>query len=235
MKKTLQFSIILAILAFSASLFAQKKIKEGVVKFEMKADGDDPSMALLGGSTLDFYFSGDNQRMDMSMMGGMMRVQTFIPTKSPKDGAILMDMMGQKIQIIDLTEDDLSNSNSFMKTDNIKEIVYDPSDKKDIAGYPCYRARLKLNDGMEMKYYITEKILPPTPIKSDSKNILKGYPLEMIIDTGAGVEMTLTAKEVSGNLEKDTFKVPDGYAKMTMEEFEKQMGGSLNLGGGSGN
>ncbi|MCB0520501.1 MAG: DUF4412 domain-containing protein [Saprospiraceae bacterium] len=230
MKKILQISLILAFMAASASMFAQKKIKEGVVKFEMKADGDDPTMALLGGTTLDFYFSGDMQRMDMNMMGGMMRVQTFIPSKSPKDGAIIMDMMGQKIQIIDLTEDDLSNSNSFMKTDNIKEIVYDPSDKKDIAGYPCYRAKLKMNDGMEMKYYITEKIQPPAPIKAGTTNSLKGYPLEMIIDTGQGMEMTLTATEVSGKVEKDSFNIPEGYAKMTMEEFEKQMGG-MNLGG----
>ncbi len=230
MKKILKFTFLLAFVAISVSVFAQKKIKEGVVKFEMKADGDAPELAMLGGTMLDFYFSGNMQRMDMNMMGGMMRIQTIIPNDSPKDGTILMDMMGQKIQVIDLTEDDLANSNSFMKTDNIKEVVYDEKDKKEIAGYPCYKAKLKLDDGMELEYYITEKIQPPMPVKSKGANMLKGYPLEMNIDTGQGVKMNFVAKEVSKTVEKDAFKVPDGYAKMTMEEFEKQMGG-LDLNG----
>jgi hypothetical protein len=230
MKKILKITFLLAFVAISVSVFAQKKIKEGVVKFEMKADGDAPELALLGGTMLDFYFSGNMQRMDMNMMGGLMRIQTFIPSDSPKDGAILMDMMGQKIQVIDLTEDDLANSNSFMKVDNIKEIVYDEKDKKEIAGYPCYKAKLKLNDGIEMEYYITEKIQPPMPVKNKDANVLKGYPLEMTIDTGQGMKMNFVAKEVSNAVDKETFKIPEGYTKMTMEEFEQQMGG-LNLNG----
>ncbi len=237
MKKILQLSLLLfAVLAISNPAFSQKKIKKGVVKFEMNMDamgGDSPEMAMLGSTSLDFYFNGDMQKMDMSMMSGMMRIQTIIPTDNPKEAAILMDMMGQKIQITQLDEDALLETNNFMNVDGIKEIAYDKDDAKEIAGYKCYAAKLKMENGTNMKYYITEKIQPPSSIRKNDKVSLKGYPLEMVIDTGQGMEMTFTAKEVAGEFDEEVFKVAEGeYTKMTMEEFEKQMGG---LGMGLGN
>ncbi len=236
MKKLLQLISILALLiGINGEAFSQKKIKEGSVKFELNMDalGDSPEMAMMGSTTLDFYFKGNNQKMDMSMMGGMMRIQTITPIDSPKDGLILMDMMGQKIKIIEISEDALAESNSFMNIDGIEEVTYDENDKKDIAGYSCYAAKLKMDNGAKMKYYITEKIKPPSPVKKKDNNMLKGYPLEMIIDSGAGMELTFTAKEVRGDVSDDVFSAKDGeYTPMTMEDFEKQMGG---LGMGLGN
>lgn len=230
MKKIFQLTfLLLAFVALSVSTFAQKKIKEGVVKFEMSTDGQDDAMAMLGGTTLDFYFNGKMQKMDMSMMGGLMRIQTIIPIENPKEAALLMDMMGQKYQIVELTEDDLNSSNNFMNMDEVNEVIYDEKDKKDIAGYPCYLAKVKMNNGMEMKYYITEKIQPPVGVKTKDQVKLKGYPLEMTIDTGQGIEMVFTAKEVSTQLEKGVFDIPEGYTKKTMEEFQKEMG-DLNFG-----
>lgn len=230
MKKIFQLTfLLLAFVALSASSFAQKKIKEGVVKFEMSTDGQDDAMAMLGGTTLDFYFNGKMQKMDMSMMGGLMRIQTIIPIENPKEAALLMDMMGQKYQIVELSEDDLNSSNNFMNMDEVEKVTYEEKDKKDIAGYPCYLAKVKMNNGMEMKYYITEKIQPPVGVKTKDQVKLKGYPLEMTIDTGQGMEMVFTAKEVSTKLEKGVFDIPEGYTKKTMEEFQKEMG-DLNFG-----
>ena len=233
MKKIIQFSfVVLAVIAVATSAAAQKKIKEGVVKFEMSTEGNDsPEMAMMGGTTLDFYFTGKMQRMDMNMMGGLMRIQTIVPTDNPKDAAILMDMMGQKFQIIELSEEDINSSNSFMNMDNVESVTYDEKDKKDIAGYSCYRANVKMNNGTEMKYYITEKIQPPMGVKNKDQAMLKGYPLEMIIDTGQDFEMIFVAKEILKEVPKDTFKIPEGYTKKTMEEFEKEMG-DMNLSPG---
>ena len=81
---------------------------------------------------------------------------------------------------------------------------------------------------MTMKYYITEKIQPPAGVKTKAQKVaLKGYPLEMIIYTGQGMEMVFKATEVSKDLPKDVFAVPDGYQKMTMKEFEEMTGGML--------
>jgi Domain of unknown function (DUF4412) len=230
MKKILNFSLLfLAILAFSSAAFAQKKIKQGMVKFEMEADAEaNPEMAMLAGSTLNFYFSNEQQRMDMDMLGGMMKVQTIIPIKNPADGIILMDMLGQKIQLIGLKEEDMTKNYNFMNVDDMNDVKYDESDKKEIAGYPCYKATVTMDNGMTMKYYITEKIQPPAGIKKkDKKLALKGYPLQMIIDTGQGMEMVFKATEVSDELPEGVFSVPEGYQKMTMEEFQEMTGGML--------
>lgn len=233
MKKFFQSTLfLLTILSFATESFSQKKMKEGVVKFEINTENmpESPEMAMMGGTSLNFYFTEDNQKMDMNMMGGMMRIQTIVPTKNPKDGTMLMDMMGQKIQVIGMSEDDLSQSNNFMNMDNIEEVKYDESDKKTIAGHDCYFASLKTKTGQTMKYYITERIQPPAGIKAKDATVLKGYPLEMIIEAGQGMELTFTAKEVSDELPDDTFKIGQGYKQMTMEEFEKQMGG-MGMGG----
>ncbi|MCC6724429.1 MAG: DUF4412 domain-containing protein [Saprospiraceae bacterium] len=230
MKKILNFGLLcLAMTAFAFQATAQKKIKEGTVKFEMQADAEAaPEMAMLAGSTLNFYFSSEKQRMDMDMMGGMMKIQTIIPVKNPADGAILMDMLGQKIQLIGLKEEDMSQNYNIMNVDDMTEVKYDEKDKKEIAGYPCYKATVKLDNGMNMKYYITEKIQPPTGIKKkEGKLALKGYPLEMIIDAGEGVEMVFKATEVTNKLPEGVFNVPEGYQKMTMEEFTEMTGGML--------
>ena len=233
MKKILLSSILLlACLAITNTAFSQKRLKEGVVKFELNTDAmsDSPEMAMMGGTSLTFYFKDKLQKMDMNMMGGMMRIQTIIPLDKPTDGTILMDMMGQKIQVIDMNEDELSSSNNFMNMDNVKEVTYDEKNTKDIAGYSCYYAKVTTKDNMTMEYYITEKIQPPMAVKAKDANVLKGYPLEMIIDTGQGMQMTFTAKEVSKEVADDDFKKGEGYTQMTMAEFEKQMGG-MGLGG----
>lgn len=221
--------MFLVIAAVSTNATAQKKIKEGTVKFEMQTDAEsNPEMAMLAGSTLNFYFSGEQQRMDMDMLGGMMKVQTIIPIKNPTEGVILMDMLGQKIQLIGLKEEDMTQNYNIMNVDDMKDVKYDENDKKDIAGYPCYKATVTMDNGLTMKYYITEKIQPPSGVKKkDKKLTLKGYPLEMAISAGEGMDMVFKATEVSNKLPDDAFKVPEGYQKMTMEEFQEMTGGML--------
>ena len=237
MKRFFQTALtLLFIFAITDTAFSQRKLKEGSVIFEMNMDSmeNSPELAMMNGTTLTFYFKDQMQKMDMNMMDGMMRIQTIIPMDNPKEGCMLMDMMGQKIQVTDMNEEQLSKNNNFMNMDNVKEIKYDEKNRKEIAGYPCYFAEVTTNDNMTMKYYITEKIQPPMPVvkKGEDANILKGYPLEMTVNTGQGMEMTFTAKEVSKEVPAGVLEVPEGYEKMPMEEFEKQMGGMM---GGMGN
>jgi hypothetical protein len=51
----------------------------------------------------------------------------------------------------------------------------------------------------------------------------------MNIIMGEGLNMTFVANEVITKIPKGSFDMPSGYKKMTMEEFEKQMGG-MKLG-----
>lgn len=231
MKKIIQICLMaVVIMAVSAPAFSQKKIKSGIVKFELDAgDSDSPEMAMMAGSTLDFYFTDKKQKMDMSMMGGLFKIQTIVPTGSPKEAIMLFEMMGQKIQVTDMDEEALEKNNSFMNLEGIEAVEYDEKDKKEIAGYPCYKATVTTKDGQKIGYYITEKIQPPAPVNNKNAKQLKGYPLEINVDTGQGFNIVFKAKEVSGDIKDSHFEFPAGeYQKMTMAEFEETMG---NMGG----
>ncbi|MEZ4951846.1 MAG: DUF4412 domain-containing protein [Saprospiraceae bacterium] len=231
MKKIFQISLLLvSVLAFSQNALAQKKMKEGSVVFTIDTeDADSPEMMMMAGTTLTFYFNSEMQRMDMNMMGGMMRIQTFSKAGNSLEATMFMDMMGKKIQISELNSEEMSQANNYMNFENATDISYDEKDKKKIAGYDCYKAIIKTKEGQVMSYYITEKITPPAT-QVDKIMSLKGYPLEMTVDTGQGMVMTFVATEVNSKLNKTDLEYPTGYQKMTMEEFQNEMGGAGGFG-----
>jgi hypothetical protein len=53
---------------------------------------------------------------------------------------------------------------------------------------------------------------------------LEGFPMEIMIKT-QGIGVTIAAKEVKNTIDAANFDVPNGYTKMTMQEFSEQMGG----------
>jgi hypothetical protein len=231
MKKIFQISLLLvSVLAFSQNAFAQKKMKEGSVVFSLDAEGNDgPEMMMMAGTTLTFYFNDKMQRMDMNMMGGMMRVQTFINMENTADVKMFMDMLGKQIQVTDLDEEQKSQTNNYMNMENVANITYDEKDKKEIMGYDCYKAIVKTKEGQVMSYYITEKISPPGTANGTALSI-KGYPLQMMVDTGQGMVMTFVATEVNNKSKDSDFDLPTGYQKMSMEEFQNEMGGAGGFG-----
>ena len=74
-----------------------------------------------------------------------------------------------------------------------------------------------------MELHITDGIAPQQSTK-ETKVKLAGYPLEVKVATEQG-EMTMTATSFSRELPKDCFTIGEGYTKVTMEDFQKQMGG----------
>jgi hypothetical protein len=231
MKKYLNFTLIsLLVLGFSTTSMGQKKIKEGVIKFEMAMEGEGAdAMGMLGGSTMDMYFSEKIHKVDMNMMGGMMRMQTITPTQNPKDATILMDMMGQKIQLVEISEEEARNSNSFMDMSNVEKVEYDPKVRKEIAGYDCYLATVFMKNDVKSSYFITEKIEPLASWEGNEQIKLKGFPLEIQVNPGQGFTIIFKAKEVATKLPAGSFDIPSGYTKKTMAEFSKDMGG-MKLG-----
>lgn len=229
MKNFLQ-TCFLAIFIFSTgtSTFAQKKIKEGFVKYEITSlETDQPELAVMKGTRMNIYFTNEQQKMDMKIMGGLVRIQTIAENDAPEKGTVLMDMMGKKIQLSDLGEEVMKNNPMTNLGDF--SVKYDKKDRKKIAGYKCHKALLKLDSGMELNVYVTKKIQPVSTQFDMIFKGLEGFPLEYIINTGMGFSMTFTAQEVSGKVDKNTFLIGKGYEKMTLEEFQKQMG-NLNLG-----
>lgn len=235
MKNLILTSVLsIVILAFANPSIAQKKLKSGTITFEMSTEGGELGlgMMMLGNSTMTCIFNEKNTKIDVNMMGGLMRVQTISTGSSSEDAVMLMDMLGQKYQITDLGDNELSNSGSMLFVDSAADISYNEKDKKTIAGYACYSASMKTPDGAVVKYYITDKIAPPlAPGSKGTEKTLRGFPLEIIADLGEDMQMVMTATEVSGAVPSDAFNVPGGYTKMTMEEFQKM--GDMNPFGGN--
>ena len=163
-------------------------------------------------SEMIIYIAKGHVRIEQKTMMGDNNVIT--DTKS-KTSVLLMNMMGKKMAIT-MTDDG--------KEKPTPKIVYS-KDTKKIAGYECKNATYITEDEageeQEMEVYYTEEI----PSEANDKLPgLKGYPLEYTINA-QGMIMTLSAKTVSKEkVSKKLFEIPEGYEKMSMEDFKKSMG-----------
>ena len=222
------FSIALvAILSFSfgTDLLAQKKMDEGKIVFEVTdVKSQEPTANMIKGSTFAFTFDEDNFLANIDMMGGMMAM-TFLMNEKVKVPTMLMDMMGQKIQL-DISEEDMGETSSLDPNEmDLSEVkVNYVSGTKDIAGYKCRTANVTV-EGQTFQMFTTDKIKIDNDIAEKVVDHFGGFPLGMMIDA-EGTAITLMAKSVDTKLDKTAFKVnTEGYQKMTPEEFGKQMGG----------
>jgi len=227
MKKFVYF--LFALLISVPSAFAQKMLKEGYVKMELtKASSDNEEMAMaigmMEGSVTELYFKQDMYATKMNMMGGMIEMKTLVNSASNT-----MDMLfnagGQKMWI-NSTLDEASKSNADVTKD--AKITYDYNDKKVIAGYNCFKMMIDVPGENEMKItgYVTKEIATDANLIQGMQSLkFEGYPMEYTV-VNPMMSLTMSAKEVKETVDASQFQLKtDGYKKMTMDEFQKAMGG----------
>ena len=222
MKKLVKI-VLTALLFVGITVNAQTQLKKGSVTYSMTMPNASEEMAAMGESTITVHFDEKTQATDMSMMGGMMLMKTIVPTGNKKDSKMTMEVMGMKYEITDIGKEANKATNSVGNLENANEIVYDKNDTQEILGFKCYKATISMNDGSKSIFYITDAIAPQV-VEADAKVKLTGYPLEMTVKTEQG-DMVMKATKFSKDVPADAFKVGDGFTKVTMEEFQKQMGG----------
>ena len=215
--------VFATLLIASTSIQAQTALKKGSVTYKMNVSGNDEAAAMMGESTITIHFDEKNQATEMSMMGGMVLTKTITPTDNIKNSKMAIEARGMKYEISDAGEEASKSNNSIGNLDNAIEVVFDKKDTKEIVGFKCYKAKVKMNDGSITDFYITEAIAPQQSSK-EAKVKLSGYPLEIKI-TNDQSDITMTATSFAKEIPKDCFIIGDGYTKVTMEEFQKQMGG----------
>lgn len=234
MNQFLKNTFVVAFTLLTVTTFAQKKMSNGIIKYEITdIQGDNPQMSMLKGTMFNMAFLGSKQKMDIGIMGGLMRVQTIVDATDPAKTTVLMDMMGQKIELADVGEQFSQLSTLGMGADSAEkgyEIKYDKKDKKKIAGYKAHKAILTPNGGPAIEMYVSKKIKPENSQIKDLFKDLVGFPLQMSVNA-EGVGITITAQNINRDIDSDNFKIPEGYQKMTMEEFQEQMGGMMDFGG----
>ena len=144
---------------------------------------------------------------------------------------MLFDAMGQKIWV----ESNTDEAKKMQPTPDMSDykIDYDKSDVKEIKGYKAYKAIITVPGQEDMKIigYITEEIKTNAKIIQGMEDLkLDGFPLEFSMKNPQ-MTMTFSTTNVEEKVDANKFKVStDGYKKMTMEEFQQQMGGMGGLG-----
>ena len=216
--KNLKQIALVAFTILSTQFYAQSKT--GAVTYEMTMP-DNEQVAQMGTNTIKISFTEKSTATQMDMMGGMISVKTITLDKNnPKDSRMLMDAMGTKYEITGETENFGNSDIGSLK--DAESVTYDKKDTKEILGYKCYKATVKMTGGAIGKFYITEAIATQT--KATDKLKLAGFPLEIEAGEGEGkviLKATAFDKAVSANC----FVVPEGYKKVTQEELQKELGG----------
>lgn len=220
--------LIIALVAVAMALptLAQKKF-EGSVTYDIEYKDIPSEMAAMEAmlpEDMTMLIKGEKTRVEQSM--GMGMSQVVIADTKTGGGTLLMNMMGKKMAI-EMSKDQLEKLQKEKKEEKKPEIEYVSGDEKEIAGYKCKKAVVKADGGASVVIYYTEEL--PAGASKDFKE-LKGFPLEYTVDSGM-FKMKMTATKVSKEkLDAALFSIPDGYDKMTFEEFQKAMGGMM--GGG---
>lgn len=231
MKKQLLSFLLLAAPIALITINAQKMLDKGTIKMEItKVGSEDAQQAqmleMLKGTSFEVIFKGDESITKTSMMGGMIKTDVQMNKKSGKFD-MYMDMMGQKMWI----ETDMAEAQKGQVKPTLEVVK---SDTKELLGYKTYRVNIINSETPNMKIaaYITEEIKAPVNgIQGLQAVELPGFPL-MVIMESPDMSMTMETKNLSGEMDESALTVNTaGYKKMTMEEFQKSMGG---MGGGLG-
>lgn len=209
MKKTVGLLAFL-FLGFAYS-FAQ--LTTGVVTYEMNFSSDDPEMSMatsmMAGSSMSLSFSGTKSRSDLAM--GMLGTTTTISDAKTGKSLTLMDMMGMKYAIEDLSKQEKPAAPSIKGTD----------EKMDIAGYSCKKYIATAEDGSETILWCTDQIKAQTSGQQYFSSTENGLPL-LIQLTQNNLTVELKATGVEKKVSKKVFKmsIPDGFEKKTAEELQ---------------
>ncbi|MEL6988597.1 MAG: DUF4412 domain-containing protein, partial [Bacteroidota bacterium] len=205
--------LFLFVFGTAINVQAQKQLDKGTLVFEIteaKADDEqmNAQMGMVKGGKTTIIFEGEQQRMDVNMMGGMVNMKTL----SEKDGGakMIMDMMGQKI-LINVSKEEQEASTPEFDYD----IKKDESDTKEILGYKCVKYTIKQTGGgmnIEMEAYVTDQIKTQRSIIDQAKGLdLDGTPLQYTVHN-MGMHITTLATDIKDTIEENAFNPStEGY------------------------
>ena len=217
-------NLIVAFMALAIALptLAQKKF-EGTIKFDLSYEDLPAEMAAMEAMLPDemvTVIKGEKSRLEQSMGMGMSSVT--ITDMKKGSGVLLMDMMGKKVAM-EMTKEELEKMDKKKASQKEPEFKY-VDGAKEIAGYKCKKAIVSIEGAGEMELYYTEEL--PAGASKQFEG-LKGFPLEYTISQGP-MKINVSASSVKQEkVNAKLFEIPDGYDKMTFEEFQKSMGGMM--------
>jgi enoyl reductase-like protein len=237
MKIIRNFGILTLLLLLSSNLvFGQKQVSEGYVKMELTdVTTDDQQMAMqlemMKGSITEVFFSKNKSMTSMDMMGGMIKMK-MLSDQEKDNFDLTFDMMGQKMWINEKISA-MGGDPKRAAVENSTKVTVDKTKSKTILGYKCYEFTVTSQEleGMSAKGYLTEDLKAVKGLLQTFPSLeLAGFPLEFSLVNPA-MTIKMTAKEVQTSVDESKMIVKtDGYKKLSMAEFQKQMGGMGGFG-----
>lgn len=221
MKKTL---LLIATIALSATATIAQKGKEfeGKVVYELSFPGleIDANNAAMLPKESTVYMKKGKSRTEMSMGMGMSNIT--ITDSKTKTATVLYDMMGNKMAI-KMTEEDMKANEP--KTEPTVTLM---NDTKEIAGYKCKKAEIKLNDAentVTTVYYAPELGNRDMNWQKSTMKGIDGFPMEFETRQ-QGMTMKFVVKSVSKEDVADSkFSIPSDYKETSKEDLQKMFGG----------
>lgn len=217
-------ALILTLILLSGIPYSHEKINEDHRPFEgtvvytieyLEVPDEVKGMESMLPKTSTMSISGDLIKVEQEVMGGN---QIVIVDNHKKESHILMNMMGQKLDIF-LSKEELEAA----EKENPKMKIEELDGGKTIMGYKCKEALVTNPDtGDTQRVFYTKKL----EIEHKDFKSLKGFPLEYQTNQ-QGMKLKMTATEITKKkLPASLFEVPDGYQSMTMDELNKLSGGN---------
>lgn len=216
-QKTLVLIFSALFLISTQFAFGQKKIKSGVVVYEItKVETNVPELKLMKGTKKALYFTPEKQKVDISLNNDNIKIQTFYNNRT-KDIMVYYDFVGQHFKVSS------NNKKNNKSKPLVKKIDYKKLETKLIAGYTCYKADITFEDE-KVTLWITDKIKVENPDFQHLFPGLVGFPLEYV-RRGENTKMTFKATFISELIPRDIFITSKNYTEISEEEFNKKMGG----------
>lgn len=216
--------LLLIALAFTFAIGANaQKLKEGKIVYKIayeKLPAElESSKSMLPNEAIVVFNDKFSKTTTKSMAGD----QIVLHDKKNEIMWALIDLMGNKVAIADTISDEKSEMEPEF------EVKFVKGEKKEIAGYACKKAEItmKLQDQtMEMEAWYTGDLQVPNEMNID--DFQEGALLEYTTNTN-GMLVRKTATSVNKEkVDAKEFELPEGYKKMTKDEFAKMMGGAMH-------
>ena len=201
-------------LVFFIPLFAQKKISEGSIVYNVVVNTNDPTPKLadgFDGATNTIYIKGKLSRSELVSVFGTQ--STIIDGRT--GNVNVLKEYGDKKYMISMTPADWIEANQ--KYDSVAFTYLD--EYKTIAGYNCRKAIGKLKNGESFTVYYTTELVPENQNFQYSNRTLPGLALEYESSLGKN-KVVFSASKISFDpVPASKFDLPKtGFRIMTYKE-----------------
>ena len=201
-------------LFFFTPLFAQKKISEGSIVYNVVVNTNDPTPKLadgFDGATNTIYIKGKLSRSELVSVFGTQ--STIIDGRT--GNVNVLKEYGDKKYMISMTPADWIEANQ--KYDSVAFTYLD--EYKTIAGYNCRKAIGKLKNGESFTVYYTTELVPENQNFQYSNRTLPGLALEYESSLGKN-KVVFSASKISFDpVPASKFDLPKtGFRIMTYKE-----------------